>query len=196
MQTIVIEKDVSIMTNNDYSENLGGVMSPIDLIAKSIKMIINGRISIELENKPTVDINLFKQDNTNRIEIDILNTELFDVLNIVKDEDKGENYDKEKNDEGTLNKIKDKLDTAKDFVQSIADTETGLFDQLSLAREFAQKLTHNNMTLVLLRKGKEAIVLGKEAKPTVSRLVSGSDDLQIKSITEASKLLGDINTED
>ncbi|CAN5659304.1 hypothetical protein BH23THE1_BH23THE1_30510 [soil metagenome] len=62
MQTIVIEKDGSIMTNNDYSENLGGVMSPIDLIAKSIKMVINGRNSIELENKPTVDINAFKQD--------------------------------------------------------------------------------------------------------------------------------------
>jgi hypothetical protein len=52
------------------------------------------------------------------------------------------------------------------------------------------------MTLALLRKGKEAIILGKEAKPTVSRLVSRSDDIQIKSLREVRKLASDLKPED
>ncbi len=48
------------------------------------------------------------------------------------------------------------------------------------------------MTLAILHKGKEAIILGKDAKPTVSRVISGSDDLQIKSVKGASKLTGDL----
>jgi hypothetical protein len=44
------------------------------------------------------------------------------------------------------------------------------------------------MTITVSRKGKEAIILGKEAKPTVSKLVSRSDDMQIKSVKETAKL--------
>ena len=44
-----------------------------------------------------------------------------------------------------------------------------------------KKLTDNNMTIVHSRKGKEAIILSKEAKPSVSKLISRSDDMQIKS---------------
>ena len=52
------------------------------------------------------------------------------------------------------------------------------------------------MTLALLRKGKEAIILGKDAKPTVSKLISRSDDMQIKSVREVSKLGSDLKAED
>jgi hypothetical protein len=48
---------------------------------------------------------------------------------------------------------------------------------------------------VVFRKGKEALILGKEANPTVSKIISGSDDLQIKSVIESSKLINDINPE-
>jgi hypothetical protein len=45
------------------------------------------------------------------------------------------------------------------------------------------------MTIVLSRKGKKAIILGKEAKPTVSNLISKIDDMQIKSVREIAKLV-------
>jgi hypothetical protein len=48
------------------------------------------------------------------------------------------------------------------------DDETGLFDKLKTAREFAKKLTDNGRTISFLRRGKEALTLGKDAKPTLS----------------------------
>ena len=94
-----------------------------------------------------------------------------------------------------MDKLKDKLNTAKEFAQKLTDSETGLFEKLDIPKEFAQKLTDNDMTLVLLRKGKEAIILGKEAHPTISKIVSRSDDMQIKSVREVSKLGGDLKPE-
>ena len=44
------------------------------------------------------------------------------------------------------------------------EDETGLFDKLKTAKEFAKKLTDNGMTISFLRRGKEAITLGKDAK--------------------------------
>jgi hypothetical protein len=76
------------------------------------------------------------------------------------------------------------------------DSEKNLFEQLNIVKNLAQKLSDNNITVVLLRKGKEAIVIGKDANPTLSRLLSRSDDVQIKSVTEYSKLVGDISSDD
>ena len=52
------------------------------------------------------------------------------------------------------------------------------------------------MTIVLSRKGKEAIILGKEAKPTLSKLISRFDEMQIKSVREIVKLGSDLKLED
>ena len=101
---------------------------------------------------------------TNRIDIDILHPELFKIF-------EGEDKDKEDHDKrGRIDKLKDRLNTAK---------------------EFAQKLTDNDMTIAFSRKGKEAIILGKEAKPTVSKMVSRSDDVEIKSVRELSRFSSD-----
>ena len=43
------------------------------------------------------------------------------------------------------------------------------------------------MTLSFLRKGKEAITLGREANPTVLKLITGSDDIQVDSVRESIK---------
>jgi len=51
------------------------------------------------------------------------------------------------------------------------------------------------MTIVLSRNGKEAIILGKETKPTVSKLISRRDDMQIKSVREIAKLGSDLEPE-
>jgi hypothetical protein len=72
-----------------------------------------------------------------------------------------------------INVDKEKEKIKIDFIHpTIIETESGnenrpgLFDKLKTAKEFAQKLTDNGLTLAFLRKGKEAIILGKEAHPT------------------------------
>jgi hypothetical protein len=62
------------------------------------------------------------------------------------------------------------------------DDETGLFDKLKMAKEFAKKLTDNGTTISFLRRNKEAITLGKDAKPT--KILTRSDDVQINSVTQ------------
>ncbi|MFZ0511556.1 MAG: hypothetical protein WAM14_08115 [Candidatus Nitrosopolaris sp.] len=142
----------------------------------------NGRITINFGNEPAMQINAA----INRIDIDLLHPELFKLFKTTEEED----------GRGRMNKIKDKLNTAKEFAQKLTDNEKSLFDELNTAKEFAQKLTDNEMTLAFLRKGKEAIILGKEAKPTVSKMVSRSDDVQIKSVIEVSRLHSDFKAED
>ena len=73
--------------------------------------------------------------------------------------------------------------------------DIGIFDKLKTAKEFAQKLTDNGLTISFLRKGKDAISLGKDAKPTLSRLLTRSDDIQINSIKELANLKRDLEEE-
>jgi hypothetical protein len=89
-----------------------------------------------------------------------------------------------------VNKEKDKINI--DFIQpsllKVPEDETGLFDKLKTAKEFAQRLTDNGLTLSFLRKGKEAIILGLEADPKLSKLVTRSDDIEVDSLRESIKL--------
>ena len=71
---------------------------------------------------------------------------------------------------------------------SAAGDETSLWDKLKSAKEFAKKLADNGITISFLRKGKEAITLGKDAKPTLSKLVTRSDDVQIDSVIQTTSL--------
>jgi len=162
----------------------------MDWLAKSMKSVESGRIMIDIGNEPAMQINAA----TNRIDIDLLHPELFKLFKITEDEEKEKEKDEDKR-EGRMDKLKDKLNTAKEFAQKLTDSETGLFEKLDIPKEFAQKLTDNDMTLALLRKGKEAIILGKEAHPTISKIVSRSDDMQIKSVREVSKLGSDLKPE-
>ena len=68
------------------------------------------------------------------------------------------------------------------------DDDFGIFDEVNAAKKIAQVLDDHDMTVTILRKGKKAITLGKEAKPTISRLVIRSDDIQIESLSHAVKL--------
>src|SRR5919202_5635184 len=74
----------------------------------------------------------------------------------------------------------------------VAEDETGLFDKLKTASEFGRKLSDNGVTLSILRKGKEAVRLGKEARPTLSKMVTRSNDVQLNSTREYAKLKGDL----
>jgi hypothetical protein len=53
-------------------------------------------------------------------------------------------------------------------------------------------LNNNGLSVTILRKGKRALSTGREATPTISSLLTGSDDIQIDSIKQATKLGRDI----
>jgi len=72
----------------------------------------------------------------------------------------------------------------------------GLFSKPKTAKKLAQVLTDNNLTLSILRKGKEALSLGYEAHPTLSRLITGSGDIQINSVKEVAKLKHDVDKDE
>lgn len=94
------------------------------------------------------------------------------------------------------NKKKIKVDLLEPGLFKLQDDDLSLFDKLRTATEFAQKLTDNMLTLSLLRKGKEAITLGEEAHPSFSRLITRSDDIQLNSLKESTKLRKDFKDED
>jgi hypothetical protein len=166
----------------------------MDKLVKTIKTIKSGKLHIEVQNKSAIDIFAASDNESNKIDIDILEPDLFNYIKVsTSDTQDDKSLPGIKETNTSVDKI---LDGAKDFIQSMTDKDSILQQQLSLAKNFAHKLTENNITVVLMRKGKEAIILGKEAKPTVSKIISGSDDLQIKNVFESSKLISDINPED
>ncbi|AFU58155.1 hypothetical protein Ngar_c12150 [Candidatus Nitrososphaera gargensis Ga9.2] len=73
--------------------------------------------------------------------------------------------------------------------------EIGLFDKLKTATEFGRKLSDNDVTISFLRRGKEAVRLGKDAKPTLSKLITRSDDVQMTSVKEFAGLKSDLKTD-
>jgi hypothetical protein len=87
------------------------------------------------------------------------------------------------------------VDLLEPTIFRIPEDETGLFDKLKTASEFARKLSDNGVTVSFLRKGKETVRLGKDAKPTLSKMITRSDDIQINSTREYTKLKGDLKTD-
>jgi hypothetical protein len=177
--------------NNNYESKI------ITNLIKSLKSLKSGNILVEIENKPTVDIKATLENDTNRIDVDLLDPDILGIFKqLVVEKHEDSINERTKRSPSSFDKIKDKLDIAKDFFHMFTDSEKNLFEQFSIVKKFAEKLSDNNVTVVLLRKGKEAIVIGKDANPTLSRLLSRSDDVQIKSVTESSKLVGDISVDD
>ncbi len=184
------------LTNIDDKKIENSSNSMIDRLVKSIKTIKGGKLHIEIQEKSAIDVVATSENHSNKFNIDILEPELFDFLKgSISDTPKGKGLPNGKENESSVDRILEKLDGAKEFIHSMTDKESTFQQQLDLAKNFARTLTDNNMTLVLMRKGKEALILGKEAKPTLSKIISGSDDLQVVSVIESSKLIDDINPE-
>lgn len=177
---------------NTHNDNIDIDNIITDWFVKSIKSVKSGTIAIDMKNEPAMQI----KAAANRIDINLLHPELFKLFKITEDDKGDEGETKKEAEGGRLDKIKDKLSTAKEFAEKLTDKETSLLDKLNHPKEFAEKLTDNDITLAILRKGKEAIILGKDAKPTLSKIVSRSDDMQIKSVREVSKLTSDLKPED
>ena len=73
-----------------------------------------------------------------------------------------------------------------------SDTSVGIFDGLKTAKKLGEILNSKGLTLSILRKGKKAVSLGREATPTISSFITGSDDIQVDSVKEVTKLGKDI----
>jgi hypothetical protein len=86
------------------------------------------------------------------------------------------------------------VDLLQPTIFKVPEDDTGIFDKLKTASEFGRKLSDNNVTLSILRRGKEAIRLGKDAKPTFSKLITKSDDIQMASVKELGRLKKDLKT--
>jgi hypothetical protein len=78
------------------------------------------------------------------------------------------------------------------FGTAESDSNLGLFEGLKTAKKLGETLDSKGITLSILRKGKKALSLGRDAKPTLSTLVTRTDDIQVDSIRQVTKLGKDI----
>jgi hypothetical protein len=140
----------------------------VDWLAKSLRSASKGIIKLDVGGKPTAKIEVNNNDNIN-----------------------GNNNNNNKGDNN--NRII--VDLIQPSLFKTTNDETGLFDKLKTAKEFSHKLSENGVTISFLRKGNEAITLGKGAKPTVSKLITRSDDMQINSLKAATKLKRDLKAD-
>jgi hypothetical protein len=90
----------------------------------------------------------------------------------------------------------DRLITAVLVDQDDEEEKLGLLDRLSSARQFANSLANNDLTLSVLYKGKEVMILGKNAKPKLSKLVTRTSRIQIKSLRRLRKLDQELTSDD
>jgi hypothetical protein len=78
------------------------------------------------------------------------------------------------------------------FGTTESDNSIGLFDGLKTAKKLGETLNSKGITLSILRKGKKALSLGRDAKPTLSTLVTRTDDIQVDSVRQVTKLGKDV----
>ena len=89
------------------------------------------------------------------------------------------------------------IETLKDNKTNLKDNKiTDIFKYIKEAKEFAHKLSENELTLSILNRGQNAITLGKNASPKFSKLITRSGDIQIDSVRKSIKLASDIDKED
>ena len=150
-------------------------------LAKSLKSVSSGSVELFATDKPALKIEVINNKDINKkINVNFLEPELFNI-DIAKDEVE-ENI-------GFFDKLKNAFDITK-MILDKDEKETVIF------KKFAQYLTNNDVTLSFSRKGKEAITIGKEAKPTHSRLLTRSDDYRLNPQKRSAKLTDDVLTEE
>lgn len=82
-------------------------------------------------------------------------------------------------------------------LETVKDNKFDFLKYIKEAKEFAHKLSENELTLSILNKNDEnAITLGKNANPSFSKLITRSDDIQINSVRKSIKLASDINKDE
>ena len=151
-------------------------------------MILFGRKHLHVSESDQIVDSLFKILNSTSgfVKLEVANQPAMKIEINRNDQAEGEDND-------NVRRTIVKLDLLEPTFFSVPDDQTGLFDKLRTATEFAQKLTDNGITFSLLRKGKEAITLGEGARPSLSRIITKSDDIQLNSVKESVKLKTDFD---
>lgn len=75
-----------------------------------------------------------------------------------------------------------------DLLETDKEEQLNFWNLFKNVRSFAKTLRQNNKTIILSVNGKDAIILGKEAHPSLSKIITKSDDIEFKNILELSKL--------
>lgn len=88
------------------------------------------------------------------------------------------------------------VETIRDSKTSVKNDIFDFFKYIKDAREFTHKLLENDLTISIMYKGKNIFTLGKDANPILSKLITGSDDIQINSIRKSIHLATDISQEE
>jgi hypothetical protein len=70
--------------------------------------------------------------------------------------------------------------------------ESNFWDMIHSARDFAEELKNKKLTIILSIKGKETIIFGEKAKPSISQILSKSKHIEIKSVIETAKISKEI----
>jgi hypothetical protein len=78
------------------------------------------------------------------------------------------------------------------FGTAESNSSIGLFDGLKKAKKIGETLNSNGITISILRKGKKALSLGRDAKPTLSTLLTRTDNIQVDSVRQVTKLGKDV----
>jgi hypothetical protein len=81
-------------------------------------------------------------------------------------------------------------------LETVKDNKFDFLKYIKEAKEFAHKLSENELTLFILSKGKNAITLGKNAHPSFSKLITRSGDIQIDSIRKSIKMAREIDKDE
>lgn len=72
------------------------------------------------------------------------------------------------------------------------ESNTSFWDIIKDARDFAEELKNKGLTIILNVKGKETLIIGKKAKPSISQILSKSKNIEIKNIVETAKISKEI----
>lgn len=72
------------------------------------------------------------------------------------------------------------------------NNDISIFEKLKTARKVGEILSNNGLTISILRKGKKALSIGREATPSISSFITGSDDIQIDSVRHVANLNKDL----
>ena len=66
--------------------------------------------------------------------------------------------------------------------------ESSFWDVLHNARDIAEDLKNRHITIILSIRGKETLILGEKAKPSISQILSKSKHIEIKNVIQAAKI--------
>jgi len=72
------------------------------------------------------------------------------------------------------------------------DIKISLREKISEAKGFAKSIRNIGLTISIHYKNKEIIILGKEAKPKISKIFTGSSEIQIKNLRQLNSLGGNL----